>query len=188
MTDILEKFKRINFKKNKNYILISIGVLGILLISLSQTTTKQSEDQTSIVGQSDEEYCTSLESKVKEIVKGITGDKNAVVAITLETGKEYIYADQNKTDTDQSEDKGENTTLFKESEKTEQEYIIVKNKDGSEDALIITEKKPSIRGVAIVTSGINENLKSEMTASICSVLGISNRKITITARQSWWKA
>ena len=68
----------------------------------------------------------------------------------------------------------------KESKKSEQEYIIVEGKDGTQTALVVTEKKPSIRGVAIVAGGINNMNYDLISSCISSMLGIASRKISIS--------
>lgn len=49
-------------------------------------------------------------------------------------------------------------------------------------ALVVTEKKPSVRGVAIVTDGITETSKEQIMQSVSSMLGIASRRISITAK------
>lgn len=170
-------------EKGKNLIAVMVGTLGILLIGLSSCGNEEKTNPTiSEEINNDDEYCNNLEEKIADIVMAITGDDNCLVAITLETGTEYVYADQNKTDTDQTEDKSGTETTKKESIKKEQEYIIVKGEDGSQQAIKITEKKPVVRGVAIVTYEITDAAKEEVMQAVTSVLGITSRKISITSK------
>lgn len=178
MNDYINKIKAAFLKNKKTSLILILCVAGIFLICFPSTekTEKSAEESEA----SDSSYCRLLEEKIKNIVTAVTGDKSCIVAVTLETGSEYIYADQSKTDTDLSKNTDSGDVLTKESEKTEQEYIIIKNKDGSEQALLVTEKKPTVRGVAIVSSGINENTEAGILNAVTSVLGIASRKISIT--------
>ncbi len=177
------KMKKFLSQNGKTLIIFIAGIIGIAMLGFSS-----SEDETdthgvaSVSTLSDEEYCLELESKIKSLVTAITGDGECIVGITLENGNEYIYADQNKLDSDQTEDKAGDETTTKESHKSEQEYIIVEGKDGEQTALIVTEKKPGVRGVAIVANGINYNNEKQIYAAVSAMLGIPERKINISQK------
>ena len=157
-----------------------LALIGIVFIAFGGLGDKNSNTNAEVNKQSDTEYCAQLEGKIKELVTAITGNASCVVAVTLENSGEYVYADQNKVDLNQTEDKEVNATTTKESRKSEQEYIIVEGKDGNQTALIVTEKKPGIRGVAIVASGINNMNYDLISSCISSMLGIPSRKISIS--------
>ncbi len=177
MNNYLEKLKSAVFSNKKMSAVILLVVVGAALVFLP--TEKKAEKTAKEVTYSDSDYCAELEEKVKSIVTAITSDKDCIVAVTLETSCEYIYADQKSTDTDLSKE-GADGEKVKESEKSTQEYIIVKSGDGGEEPLIVTEKKPSVRGVAIVSGGITEETEAGILNAVSSVLGISSRKISIT--------
>lgn len=178
MDGIKNLFKNLLKSSKKTKLLIIFAFLGIFLIALSGLPSKEAAE--SAPEQSDAEYCARLEEKIKELVTAITGNKACVVAVTLENSGEYVYANQNKIDLDQTEDKNDTGLTTKESKKSEEEYIIVKGKDGTQTALIVTEKKPSIRGVAIVANGINNMNYDLISSCVSSMLGISTRKISIS--------
>lgn len=187
MEEIKSIFKKFTAGKDKVFLMVVIGVVGIMLIGFSGLKSKNSQKGKEVdTGSafSDEEYCLEIEKKISGIVTAITGDTEPVVAVTLETGSEYVYADQNKTDSDQTEDKEAEKATTKESRKTEQEYIIIKSDSGDEKALVITEKKPGIRGIAVVTEGLDDDKISKIEDSISSVAGITSRKICITKKVS----
>lgn len=163
-------------KKSGLVILFIIGIFFILLASGGS----REETKVQVKDENDKEYAMQLEGKISQIVSAVTGDKSPVVAVTLETGREYIYANQNTTDSNRSEDsKGENTAN-EESVKSSEEYIIVKDSDGGESPLIITEKKPIVRGVAIVCGGITTETEESIINSLTSMLDIPSRKISIS--------
>lgn len=180
MDSLIDKIKSKlppNFKK---FALPLIGIAGIILIGLS--SCQDNSDTNQVITKEDSTYCTELEGKISQLVAAITGDKNCVVAVTLENGNEYIYADQNTLDTDQSEDTGEDGTTTRETQKSKQEYIIVEGQDGVQTALIVTERKPAVRGVAIVSGGLSDYNKEQVLSSVSSMLGISSRKINISQK------
>ncbi|MDD6284250.1 MAG: hypothetical protein PUB05_02675, partial [Firmicutes bacterium] len=70
-----------------------IGILGIALIFLSTVFDGGTGKSTSADNvQTSDEYSEILEEKIFGIVSSITGDKNVTVAVTLESGSEYVYA------------------------------------------------------------------------------------------------
>ena len=176
MKDYAESLKNAIVKNKKTSALLLLAVVGGLLILFSGA--EKDKPVSAEPYYSDSDYCAETEAKIKGLVAAITGDNDCIVAVTLETGSEYIYADQKSTNTDLSKEGKDGAT--KESEKSEQEYIIVKSGDGSEEALIVTEKKPTIRGVAIVSGGITATNEASILNAVSSVLGISSRKISIT--------
>lgn len=180
MEQVLSPLKKYFKGNKKTTAFIFIGIIGMLFIAFSgidsdKAAVKESTD----IRQSNEGYCNEIEEKIKKLVTAITGNGNCVVAVTLENSGEYIYANQNTLDTNQTEDKKSDVITTKESHKSEQEYIIVEGKDGEQTALIVTEKKPGIRGVAIVASGINNMNYDLISDSVSAMLGVPGRKICI---------
>lgn len=172
-----ETFKKAANKiKNPKFLLIA-GLAGILLIALSSFTgNKGASAKQASSGISAEEYKAELESGVREIVKGITGDKSATVVVTLESGIKYSYADTNEGS---SADKTESNSKSTSSE-NKQSYITVKTADGGEQALLVTAEMPEVRGVAVVCRGgddelINEKIKNAVTAA----LNITSKRVYI---------
>lgn len=186
MEKTFEKMREFFNKSTKGRLVFVLGIIGILLIGFSSVFKEQKISTASTSSAiTDEQYCNELEKKVAELVTAITGDKKCIVAVTLENGSQYVYADQNKIDSDQTEDKTGNDIKTKETHKTEQEYIIVKDEGGAQTALIVTEKKPSVRGVAIVSNGVNDATKQHILESVASMLGVADRKISITPKNGF---
>lgn len=168
--------------KNKKMLLPVLGIIGILLIGISSFNDNENKAVTVSKTQTDAEYCSELEDKIKSLVSAITGDNKCIVAVTLESSGEYVYANQNTVDTDQSEDTGGGTTTTRQTHKSEQKYIIVEGENGNQSALVVTEKKPIVRGVAIVTAGLNDINYEEVLSSVSSMLGVASRKINISQK------
>lgn len=137
------------------------------------------EDKTSLSQQSitTEEYRKILEESVLEIVREITGDKRAVVVVTLENGMRYSYADATVTDAENFE--GKDST--QESSSASKSYITIRTADGGEKALIVTEYMPDVRGVAIVCSGgDNEQIAQKIKGAVTAALHITSKRVYIT--------
>lgn len=179
MEQIISPLKKLFKGNKKTTTFIFLGILGMLLIAFSGLGSEDPAVIESTSLKNNDGYSKELEGKIKKLVTAITGNENCVVAVTLENSGEYIYANQNTLDTNQTEDKKSDVVTTKESHKSEQEYIIVEGKDGEQTALIVTEKKPSIRGVAIVARGVNNMNYDLILDSVSAMLGVPGRKISI---------
>ena len=173
-----EKIKKIS--KNPK-LLIILGISGILLIFISSLFSGDKNDEKSNV-KSDEtyttnEYCSMLEDDIKDIVTGITGDKNPTVVVTLESGIRYSYASADETDTSSSTGSANDQS----SESKKQSYITVKTADGGEQALIVTEIMPEVRGVAIICAGGNSDITAEkIKNAVTAALNITSKRVYIS--------
>lgn len=170
-----EKAKAVikKFKNPKN--LFVLGIVGILLIGFSSFFGGSTKQKSEAVAQTEAaDYCAQLEAKVKDLVTAVTGDKKATVAITLESGIKYTYADDTKTAL--SEKNGSNVN--DKSDQSENKYIVVKNADGSETALLISEKMPEVRGVTVVCSPVNCT-KQDVENAVKAMLGITSQRICV---------
>ena len=167
--------------------LIIIGICGILLIGLSSffgADKGEKEIEKIAINFDEEDYCESLESKVKEIVTDITGDRKPTVVVTLKSGIKYSYADSFKED-DESRTSENSEEINKSSSKT---YITVKSSDGGEEPLVVTYMMPEIRGVAVICDGgddtlINEKIKNAVTAAF----NITSKRVFITGGTTYEK-
>ena len=172
-----EKIK--NAVKNPK-VLIALGLLGIFLISISSVFPSGNNSDEKAV-QPDrydaQDYRLTLEQDIKDIVTGITGDKNPTVVITLESGVRYSYASANETDTSSASGTGSDQS----SESKKQSYITVKTADGGEQALVVTEIMPEVRGVAIIcTGGEAESTAQKIQNAVTAALNITSKRVYIS--------
>ncbi|MBQ8267870.1 MAG: hypothetical protein IJZ21_05745 [Clostridia bacterium] len=173
-----EKIKKITQNPK---LLIVLGIGGILLIFISslfsaddKTDNKAASSSTTYTT---EEYSEMLEKDIKNIVTGITGDKNPTVVITLESGIRYSYASADETDTSSSAGSANDQS----SESKKQSYITVKTADGGEQALIVTEIMPEVRGVAIICAGGNSETTAEkIKNAVTAALNITSKRVYIS--------
>ena len=163
---------------NKPKLLMIAGLLGIVLIFISTLIPSASKSEIA-KGEniSAEEYLKTTEENVREIVTGITGDKNSTVVVTLESSVKYNYADSKESDTSEQSDK--------ESEQnrkaTKQSYITVKSSDGTEAPLIVSEIMPEIRGVAIVCElGDSPAIAEKIQNAVTAALDITTQRVYVS--------
>ena len=172
-----EKIK--NLTKNPK-VLIILGLVGIALIFISSIFPSGDNNKESVTqenGYNAKEYREALENDVKNIVTGITGDKNPTVVITLESGVRYSYASAAETDTSSST--GSSSDQSSESKK--QSYITVKTADGGEQALVVAEIMPEVRGVAIICSGgNNQSVVEKIQNAVTAALNITTKRVYIS--------
>ncbi len=171
---IMEALKKITAGKR----LFIIGIAGILLIGLTSFSTgpDKSEEKAEAAQLDTQQYVTDLENRIKEVVQGLTGDKNARVIITLETGIRREYAGESQDSASQKNGESGSDTTTDRKEKV----ITVKTSDGNEQALLITEYMPQIRGVAIVCNiGGKEETREALTAAVTAALGITSKRVYI---------
>ncbi len=159
--------------KKYKYILIVIAV-GILLLSINITPSPTENEATTSLDEQQQNNQTveNLELKLTELLSSIDGVGEIKVMITLESSKEYIYASEQKTTHDQSDE-----TSYKQDSETN--IIIVDNQEGK-SAIPIKVNEPSVKGVAIVCEGAGDIMvKSSVIEATKSVLGIGSNRISV---------
>lgn len=163
------------------------GIVGIVLIFLS-TFLEGKPKQTAAAAESGtdsaEAYCAMLEQKLGAIVADITASNNVRVFVTLESGAEYVYANELKQGTDTVEDtKGGDSRKVQQKDSTEQNYILVEGEDGRKTALLVTELAPKVQGVTVVCDKGNQPAVAEqITNAITTALHITSRRVCVTGR------
>ncbi len=161
-------------------ILLGLGIIGMLLIlvsSLFPHPEKKVSEKKEMAYISPEEYCDTLEKSIQSIVTEITGSKDSIVVVTLESGVRYSYArEEENTSSNMS-----GSSSSQESNSESNSYITVKASDGSEQALLVTEYMPSIRGVAIVCfRGNDEQIAEKIKGAVTAALNITAKRVYIT--------
>lgn len=146
-------------KKKTNVIIVFLVIIGLVLV-LSSFVSPKTEEKTT--DENHAEYIKSLEEKIAKIASNVTG-LEAEATLTLETGTEYVYLDQNTT----------------ESQKNEQSYIVINDGEGGEKALIVTEKMPQIRGVVVIAKGANISQMNAIKDAVAALLNVRSSKISV---------
>lgn len=160
-------------------ILIVISVLLLVFgtfwgnISKNQTDKAQSQYSSSRYNAADStEYISTytglLEKRISDLCESVSGINKAVVLVTLESGSEYVYA-QN-TDSHESKDIKDIT----------RDYLILQN--GNEDTtVLVKEIFPKIRGIAVVcTSGDDPVVQKKIIDLLSAALGVASNRICVS--------
>lgn len=166
-------------------ILLTIGIIGIALIFLSEYVSfgniKPQMASSSSNMQSLQSYTLSLEAKLKEIIININGVGKADVMITFDSGTQYIYeqtAKETNNNTDQTQgDGGKQTT-----ENTNQETtpVIITAESGGQKPLVKTELLPDVKGVVVVCDGgDNATVQENVTNAVSTALGLTSNHICV---------
>lgn len=157
----------------KSTIVIIIGIIGIILLVLSElipsdSKAEKDESISDTVTISYTEYEKEIENRLETIISKIDGAGSVSVMVTLDCTVESVYAQQEKQ-TDGN------------SKSYENEYVIIKNNDG-ENGILLKTTQPQIRGVAVVCTGGNSAIVCRnVTNTIMAVLGISAARVNISA-------
>lgn len=183
----MNKYLKTVTEKIKNPKVITvIGICGILLIFLS-SFLPSFNTKSEITAKSDidlEKYKSDIEESIKQIVTSISGDEKPTVTVTLESGIRYTYADQTKNDSSNSS--GDKNSQASES--TTKTYITVRSSDGGEQPLIVSELMPSVRGVAVICEGGDDETVSEkIENAVTAALNITSKRVYIAGGKQYEK-
>lgn len=175
-TVIIEKLP-----KSKNGLIIILGVLGVLIILLSSKSGKANNNKNISNSDNQDKYVEMLESKLENMISDMLSGSEVSVLVTLESGTEYIYASEYKTDVGVKEIGSE--AKKEQNDSNQKTYVIVKDADGSENALIVQTKMPVIRGVVIVCEdGQTASVSVAVKSAVKSALNIDAEKICVIGR------
>ena len=186
ISELIEKFFVTDKEDKKIKIVITLGLVGIFLIFMSNfwnVEGKKNSDVKSLKNKiSDEVKQEKLQKNLENIVSAIHGAGKAKVLVTFESSSQTVYAVEEKKNKETSEDKSDGEiTRKKESDDCEKKYITVKDSDGVERALAVTEIEPKVKGVIIICPGGDDMLvKSRIISAITTSLNISKKQVCVT--------
>ena len=161
--------------QKKNW-LFFVGLAGICLIFLSDILFGGREGSTGAARQSTQQ-AVSAATGVQEL-ESVQGAGKVQVMITLESAGETVYARDEQSDTQTTQDGSDGVTDRKESYKSE--HIIVDAADGKQP-LVETHIEPEVKGVAVVCEGGDDiTVIKRITDLVSVVLGLSTNRICVT--------
>lgn len=159
---------------------VAIGVLGMVLILLSEWLPSGAKETATVPQKTAEGYRTEIEERLGVLLSGMQGVGNCQVYVTLESGVEYVYAKEQKENSDYSENKNEGSEKVSRSDNT-QENIIIIDKKGEKTGLLLTEIQPQVKGVVVVCDGGDNAAVSErVVVAVTTALNISSRRVCVT--------
>ena len=172
--------------KSKTSFLTIVGIVGMLLILVSSMADKgenkkSSQENASVTLSENEKYVDAIENQLESVISDMLGSTDVSVMITLESGSEYVYANEIKTDAGTKKD--QSSLKLEQNDSNQQTFVIVKDAQGNEQPLIIKQKMPTVRGVIIVcNSGQASNVSSAIRMAVKSALNVDEDKICIIGR------
>ena len=157
-------------KSNKKiqFLLIGFSIIVILLVYcayfINETKEDVSVDLTNVeFDKETQEYVSTLENKLSNVLSGIVGAGSVDVAITVSSGFTYEYAYE-----ETSKDSLSSTT-------SSSSLMLVDGKP-----VIISKEYPEISGILVVAEGGGDiKVKLEILESIQTLLDVPNENITI---------
>ncbi len=175
--------KAIAFFKSKGKYnwLFAIGLLGILLIGLSGVLSggEVSNNETSSVTVSSEQYAANLENQLCDMLQHVDGVGKCKVMVTIDQGTEYIYATQEKNSKNTIETSEDNKFSAENESADEETYIMVET-DNGEQPLLITQLSPKVKGVVVVCGGgDNPAVCQKVCKAVATALHISETRICV---------
>lgn len=170
--------------KHKTTLYIALGVLGMLLILLSEFPFhKKDAKQAALVDtQSDynAQYIQALEEDLCNVLSRIAGVGDVIVSITLESGVRYEYATEGRSTFDEDYRSQEQYATESSSETS---IILVEGENGKEP-LLLRRIEPTVQGVAIVCSGGGDPVvREEIVRTACVLCGVKSNRVSVSQTQ-----
>ena len=140
--------------------LISIAVVAVLAFSLVKPASTEAYEDDEVIS-----YVKDLENRLEKTLSEIKGAGNVSVVITVDSGKETIYASEKVTVSENGK-----TTVT-------ESPILVNGKP-----VVVKENYPEIVGVLIVAQGANSiSVMKNLQQAAVSLLNINLSRIEILA-------
>ena len=167
-------------------LLVAMGVLGLLLILLSEAGGKGQNELPVSYSQTaeNETYIQTMELKLTELVENVSGAGKAHVMVTLEQGTQYVYASESKKAVDETQSRdGEESSKVQQKDNSEKK-IVVLEENGISRPLVETSKEPQVKGVVVVCDGGNSSaVQQRVTEVLTTVLGIGSNQVCVVPRK-----
>lgn len=171
--EMLDKLK----SDKKTAIIVLVGILGIFLLAMSNFSSEknintnedkvQSEETSSLTVDDIEE---KLEKRLGEMISQISGAGNVKVMVTVASAGEYVYAQNEKKESD-----GNSSSADSE--------IVIYDSSNGDNALVVSIKSPDVLGVAVICEGGGSAvIKSEITKLVTSLFGIGSDRVYVGSK------
>ncbi len=167
--------------KKKTRILIVVGVIGVVLLlageMLSNLGAKNSTaNMTFDENQYNEQYLQNLKDNLTAVLSKVEGVGAVEVMITLETGVQYVYATNEKTTGDRSQEGSEE---FAEKNTSETTVILVDGASGKEP-LVLKRIEPTVQGVVVVCQGAGSvQVREAIIEAVMIVCGVKSNRVSV---------
>lgn len=168
-------------------ILLAVGATGVALILISEIFWPQGAAKQTVspaaTSSSDsmDSYASKVESRLQNILVRINGVGNVKVMVTVQSGVENVFEQNNKESSDKSQDTtSEGDSQTKDDNNDEHDPAIVQNDGGGQQALLKTQIEPKVQGVVVVCEGGGDPAVCEdVVDTVSTALGIPTNHITV---------
>ncbi len=174
-----DRLRRFAVTQKGKRMLLLLGALGVLLLILPEFFPKKTDETATAVLTADA-FARQTEERLKTLVESIDGAGACQVMVTLENGVEYVYATEERRNTDRQEDvSGEDSRLTQRDDN--QSSVIVIDSENGREGLLVTEIQPTIRGVVVVCEGGDDaEVRERVISAVTVALNISAKRVCIT--------
>ncbi len=160
--------------KPRLFIILGAVLLGILLLTSGGGGKSNTSDASVISAREEQEsleqYTEKLKKEIAALCESVGGVSNVTVALTLESGYEYVYA----TDSELRSDSGGERSEIK---------IVTVGSGSSEQTVFICRRPPRIGGIGIVCRGGDRaDIQRELIALLGSAYAVGTNKIYVAGR------
>ena len=176
--------EKLLYSKEKTKYILIIGMVGILLISISTFIPKNSNDK-NMCGESKNlslstaTYVKQLEHRINAMILQIEWIGNSEVVITLENGVENVYANSER----KTSDSNENASGKQTNRNNTQHDVVIVDGSGGKQALIVTQKEPRVKGVVVVCEGADNSLiVKRVSDAVTKSLDIKTNRVSVVKR------
>ncbi len=186
--EMLNKYMK-GGKLDFNKILILV-VIAIMLIGIGNHFTKEKKQENTRISadstemtetfkrvSTDEDYVLKLENRIEDFIRNFVGVEDAKVMLSLENGKEYILAKEEKRNvnsTTEKDIKGGERILSVEDIS---DKIFIQN---GNVPFIIKEKEPTVCGIVILIAGkLDISLIANVKEAMKAYLNIPINKVQV---------
>ena len=173
--------------KNKNYILLVLLILGIILMFSStflgsSPKTAPSQSQPELIAEtSTRSYEKELAGSLQGVLEQIEGISKAEVFINFDTSEESFFAqvhEESSRETTESDSEGGTREIDETTYR--QDYVLLRDGNGSEKPLLLSENKPRISGILVVAKGLESGpVRLEVIRAIQSLLNLPAHRIAV---------
>ncbi|MBR5539805.1 MAG: hypothetical protein IKU56_00300 [Clostridia bacterium] len=171
------RIRALTASRKTRKMLIAFGIVGVLLLVIPEFIPEKTDN--AVISTADD-FVRQTEERLTALIGRIEGAGACQVMVTLENGVEYVYATEEKSNSDRQEDiSGEDTRLTQRDD-SESAAIII-DTDSGREGLLVTEIQPTVRGVVVVCEGgDDEEVCSRVSKVVTVALNISSKRVCIT--------
>lgn len=169
--------------ENRVKLIVALGIAGIAIILLSEYITFPSaKAEPRYLTDENAQYAAKLEERLYDIVSSIEGVGEPTILVTLQSGVQNIYAQEEKRNTDKTQDfDGSEPKKIQVRDNVEQKYILVDGASGTKEPLIVKTLQPAVEGVVVLCPGADDPVVEQRVVNvITTALGIGSNRVCVS--------